>query len=84
MTDKARTKEEIYMLKIHEMARALGDPFQVLDRYAVGSAVGFSYRLVNAICNTLLQANFLKKVDDNSLCLTVRGIELVERLQGER
>jgi predicted transcriptional regulator len=84
MTDKARTKEEIYILKIDEMARASGDPFQILDRYAIGSAVGFSYRVVNAICNTLLQANFLKKTSDASICLTVRGIELAQRLKEEK
>lgn len=83
MGDKARTKEEIYILKMDEMARSSGDPYKVLDRYAIGSAAGFSYRLVNAICNTLLQANFLKKVNHASICLTVRGIELAKRLKEE-
>jgi len=78
----ARTREEQYILKLYEMALAEGDLSHPFDRYAVGTAIGVSFRPVNAMCNILLQANFLKK-DEDLIYLTRGGIELAERLLDE-
>lgn len=79
----ARTKEERYILKLYEMALEETDPTSPFDRYAIGAALGLAYRGVDTICNTLLQANFIKKEDANAIYLTARGVELAQRLLTE-
>lgn len=79
MVEQTKTKEERYILKAYEMALASGDISLELERYEIGEALGYSYRTVNAMCNTLLQANFFKKTDETTLQLTSRGIELAKR-----
>lgn len=78
-----RTKEELFMLRLYEMANLSGDVTKLHDRYAIGAGIGLSYRVVNAICNTLLQANFIKKEGEAGIYLTPRGITLVQTLLSE-
>ncbi len=39
MTHKSRTSDERFMIRLFEMADALGDPYQPLNRYDVGQKV---------------------------------------------
>lgn len=77
---KALTKDEIYLLKLCSMAQATGDPYAEIDRYAVGKAVGYNDKSVDSLTRMLLQANFLKKGEGNSLYFTDHGLSLVKML----
>ena len=79
---KSYNKDEKYLLKLHEMALALGDETAEVDRYAVGRAVGQNDKAVDAVARHLLQANFLKKGDGSSLYLTPNGLRLLAELKG--
>ncbi len=83
MGQKGYTKDELYLLKLYQMAIALGDPLSEIDRYEVGRAIGQNDRGVNAMTRHLLQANFLKKGKGDSLYLTSNGLTLVQLLSEE-
>jgi hypothetical protein len=80
---KAHTKDEQFMLALYAHAERLGDIFTPVDKYLVGQSCGLKERGVNATCVLLLQANFVKKGDDNTIYLTKRGEELALRLKEE-
>jgi hypothetical protein len=84
MAKQSRTKEENFILTIYKLAKAAGDLSRPYDRYTIGTALGLTYRVVDPLCNILLQSNFLKKEEENSVYLTSRGIELAERLLDEK
>ena len=84
MTQKATTKDELFLLKLYEMANAKGDPTTPIDRYAIGKAIGQNDRGIDTIVRHLAQANFVKKVDDPFLYLTPNGIALVLHIKKER
>jgi len=79
--NKGYTKDELYLLKFHAMCMEKGDPYIELDRYLVGRAVGYNDKSVDNLVRLLLQANFLKKGDGNSLYFTDNGLRLVEQLK---
>lgn len=81
MSQKATTKDELFLLKLHQMSLARGSPTEEVDRFAIGRAIGQNDKGVNAITNLLCQANFVKKGEGNSLYLTSNGIRLVEELK---
>ncbi len=78
---KGFTKDELYLLKFYAMALEKGDPYVEIDRYAVGRAVGYNDKAVDNLVRLLLQANFLKKGDGQSLYLTDHGLRLIENLK---
>jgi len=80
MSQKATTKDEIILLKLYEMAIALGDPYHEVDRYAIGKAVGQNDRGIDTITRDLAQANFIKKGEENAIYLTPHGMNLVQFL----
>ena len=73
---QALTTDERFLLKIYQMASALGDPHAPLDRYAVGRAIGHNDKGVNATVRWLAQANFIKHGDTNQIYLTDNGLSL--------
>lgn len=77
------TKDEKFVIHIYEVAVKKGDPYAVLDRYQVGREAGLSPRAVNAICNLLVKANFVKKLGDHEIRLTSNGEALAKRLLGK-
>lgn len=81
MKQKATTKDELFLLKLFQMASAKGDSFEEIDRYAVGKAVGLNERAIDNIVRHLAQANFVKKGDENSIYLTEQGMRLIETLK---
>lgn len=80
MSQKAMTKDELFLMKLHELATDQGDFEQQVDRFIVGRAIGKNDRGVNAIVVLLAKANFVKKGEENAVFLTALGLQLVQQL----
>lgn len=76
MTERSRTKDELIILRLYELAQEAGDMDAEFDRYEVGKSIGMAQRGVDTICNLLAQANFIKKVDNKMVRLTSQGERL--------
>lgn len=76
-----KTRDELFLLKLHEVALKFGDFEQEVDKYMVGKQIGQNEKGVDNIVRHLAQANFVKKGDDNSVYLTENGLKLVEQLK---
>lgn len=81
MGQKATTKDELFLLKLFQMATASGDVFTEIDRYAVGKAIGQNDRGIDNIVRHLAQANFVKKGDESAIYLTEQGMRLINTLK---
>ena len=77
---KAHTKEEKFILTLHDLAEAAGDPQAEISRYAIGEKIGMHPKGIDTICNQLAQANFIKKVGDVLVYLTPNGERLYQSL----
>ncbi len=84
MNKKATTKDELFLLKLYELAVAKGNPEKEIDRYVIGKAIGQNDHGIDTIIKHLAQANFIKKCPDNRIYLTPHGLKLVEFLRSER
>jgi hypothetical protein len=80
MTQKATTKDELFLLKLHELATERGDTRAEFDRFAIGRAIGQNDRGANVIARDLAQANFIKKGEESAVYLTDHGLRLVQFL----
>jgi hypothetical protein len=80
MSQKATTKDELFLLKLHELASKLGDSQEGIDRFAIGRAIGQNDRGADVIARDLAQANFIKKAEGSSVYLTSHGLRLVQFL----
>ena len=81
MSQKATTKDELFLLKLYEMASALGDPKAEVDCLAVAKAIGQNDRGGIVIARDLAQANFIKKGEEGAVYLTDHGLRLVEKIR---
>ena len=81
MPERARTKDETFMLRLYEEASKQEDIENPLDRYAIGVLAGLQPKAVDAICNLLAQANFIKKQGKVEISITPHGIKLVENIR---
>jgi len=79
MNQKARTRDELFLLKIYETAPRSLD----VDSHCIGRALRHSHRTIENIVRHLAQANFVKKGERNRLQLTPQGVRLVEQLLKE-
>lgn len=80
MVERARTKDEMFMLRLYEEASKQSEMEDPLDRYRIGQWVGLQQKAVDTICNLLAQANFIKKHGKVEISITPHGIKLVENL----
>ncbi len=80
MSKKATTKDELFLLKLHELASSRGDYTHEIDCYVVGRAIGQNDRGTAVIARDLAQANFVKKGEGAAVYLTAHGMSLVENL----
>jgi hypothetical protein len=80
MTKKATTKDELFLLKLHELASKRGNPQEEVDRYEIGRAIGQNDKGTYVIARDLAQANFVKKGEGESVYLTDHGMRLVASL----
>ncbi len=78
---KSTTKDELFLLKLYQIAAAAGDPTKEIDRYVIGKAIGQNDKGIDTIVKHLAQANFVKKGDSNGLYLTPHGLNLVKFIQ---
>lgn len=81
MVEKAKTKDEMFMLRLYEEASKQPDIEDPVDRYAVGTLAGLQPKAVDTICNLLAQANFIKKRGKVEVSITPHGIKLVENIR---
>ncbi len=83
MNKKATTKDELFLVKLYELASSQGDAQGAIDRYVIGRAIGQNDRGANTIARDLAAANFIKKGDGDAVYLTEHGLKLVRVLLGE-
>ena len=81
MVHKSITKDELYLVKLLELAEKLGDIFTEIDRYVVGKAIGQNDKSVNNIVRMLAQTNFIKKGEGDAIFLTRQGQAYVNNLK---
>lgn len=81
MVERAKTKDEMFMLKLYEEASKQADIEDSVDRYIVGNLAGLQAKAVDTICNLLAQANFIKKHGKVEIAITPHGIKLVENIR---
>ncbi|MBS4168674.1 hypothetical protein [Parachlamydia sp. AcF125] len=78
---RAKTKDERFMIAVYEEVQE--DYDREVDRYEMGNRISLQARGVDAICNMLIQANFLKKRSSSTVSLTENGKNLVLRVLQE-
>lgn len=81
MNKKATTKDELFLVKLYEMAMENGDAESPIDRYVIGRAIGQNDKGIDTIVRHLAQANFIKKDEGNRVALTPHGLKLVKQLR---
>ncbi len=83
MSQKSTTKDELFLLKLHELASLKGDPHEEIDIYVVGKEIGQNDKGTSTIARLLAQTNFVKKGEvENAVYLTPHGLKLVQLLLG--
>lgn len=80
MNKKATTKDELFLVKLYQIASSSGEYAKAIDRYEIGRAIGQNDKGIDTIVNLLAQANFVKKSDGSFVSLTKNGLELVSQL----
>ena len=81
MVERARTKDETFMLRLYEQASKQADLEDPLDRYEIGKLASLHPIAVDTICNLLAQANFIKKRSKTEISITPHGVKLVKSLE---
>lgn len=80
MTKKGTTKDELFLLKLYELAARRGEPQESIDCFEIGRAIGQNDKGSSVIARTLAKANFVKKTDGDAIYLTDHGLHLVQVL----
>ncbi len=75
-----RTKDERYIITLYEMALESGEVDTPFQRYEVGVRAVLNEKAVDTICKLLIQANFVRKGDEDMVYLTPHGIKLAQGL----
>lgn len=81
MVERAKTKDEMFMLRLYEEASKLDDIGEPLDRYMIGILAGLQPKGVDTICVLLAQANFIKKHGPVDISITPHGMKLVDNIR---
>lgn len=84
MTQKAMTKDELFVLKLYEIAMRLKNPHKPIDCLEVAQAIGQNTKGAQVIARDLAQANFIKKTEGGLIYLTNHGIKLVHQLKQQQ
>lgn len=84
MSQKGTTKDEMFLLKVFEMASSLGSPEREVSSREVTRLIGQNERGGKVIARDLAQANFIKNGEEDRVYLTDHGLLLVEQLLTER
>lgn len=78
---KKTTKDELFLLKLHQLATQAGDPQAEIDRYIIGRAIGQNDKGTYVISRDLAAANFIKKGEGDAVYLTDHGVRFVNTFQ---
>lgn len=77
MSAPKQTQDEQFMVQLYKMAMGKGDAFSEVELLAVASSLRMRETATRTIVRDLAQANFIRKLGDDALCLTQRGADLV-------
>jgi hypothetical protein len=83
MSEKAQTLDEKFLLRLFHMAMKQGDPSSILPIQAIARQVGCKEVALKNVIKHLAQANLIRKLGDDSICLTPRGCDLALELSEE-
>lgn len=78
MNQKKQSKEEQFLLKLHTLATAKGDPQSEVDRYIVGEGVGERTKGIDHTVQILTKNGLIKKTDEKLIHLTDFGVRFVK------
>ncbi len=78
MSQKKKSKEELFLAKLYTLAKKTGDLEAEIDRYFLGEKLGESTRGVNHTVQVLAKNGLLKKSDERLIYLSQSGIRFVE------
>lgn len=81
MSKKKKSKEEMFILKLYELAHQKGDPENEVDRYEVGKLVGEHKKATDNTVQLLTKNGFTKRGEEPFVYLTPRGVALAEELK---
>ena len=77
MNQKRTTPDEKFLIKLYEIALSRGSPLHAVSVKKVSEAARQKDSEVKNIVKLLAAANFIKKIDDHSICLTPHGVNFV-------
>ena len=77
MSQKGRTPDEKFLIRLYKVAHEQGDPYAAIDFRGIAASLGQKDTAVKNIMKHLAQANFIKKVDDTMILLTPHGCDFV-------
>jgi Mn-dependent DtxR family transcriptional regulator len=77
MSHKGRTPDEKFLIRIYRVALEKGDPCKPVNFHAVARSLGQKETAIKNIIKHLAQANFVKKIDEDTLVLTELGCRFV-------
>lgn len=75
------TKDESFLIKLYEQAKDQGDLGLEINYYSIGEKMVLTEKVIKNIVRDLAQANFIKKVDQDTITLTQNGINLAQKFQ---
>ncbi|MFY7842711.1 MAG: hypothetical protein ACOVOR_01675 [Rhabdochlamydiaceae bacterium] len=77
---KSLTKDEMFLVRLHEIAKKKGDPMLPIASEEIGQTLGLNHHAISNIVRHLAQANFVKKDKEKNVWLTPQGIRLLDLL----
>ncbi len=78
MQRRATTKDELFLIKLHQLALLEGDDCTPIDRFVIGRAIGQNDKGICTIVDLCAKANFIKKGEGNHVYLTAHGLKFVQ------
>lgn len=72
------TRDERFLVELFLLTQNSID--EGIDSLEVGKKLGYKEKLIYNILRGLMQANFVKRVDDDAIKLTPQGLALVKDL----
>ena len=73
------TKDEQFLLKLYDLAKDEGDFDLEINYLKFGKEMIYKDKITKTIVRDLLQANFVKKIDSDTIQLTQNGITFAQK-----
>lgn len=78
MSQRKKSKEELFLQKLYELVAARGNLEQEIDRYEVGRLIGENTRSTDHTVQMLTKNGLIKKKEDPFIQLTPFGISFIQ------